>query len=231
MAFETAYGAWRARVDSTTDAWRAFLDADDFGEAAESIEYYGWTAPAIGVFAHVLFRSGFTYLIEPGVMKGGEPFPSLLSAFVLNFVYTSFQTLLLLFFFFGTIGAIAGLIASNRSLDVTTFKVGGYLSVVFVPIFVVASVLALTISGSDVGIAAVSGGNVSQMAPKIMEVRMNIRSTQQMQIVRLLRISGWLLCALLLRPVLARHYDLGRIRSTIALLPTTVAFVVFTSMT
>lgn len=231
MVFETSHANWRATVDSTTEAWRTFLDAKDFGEAAESIEYYGWTAPAVGVFAHVLFRSVFTYLIEPGVIKGGEPFSSLLSAFVLNFVYTCFQTLLLLFFFFGTIGAIAGLIAPNRSLDVTTFKVGGYLSVVFIPIFVVASVLALTISGSDVGVAAISGGNVSQMAPKIMEIRMNVRSTPQMQIVRLLRISGWLLCALLLRPVLARRYGLGRIRSTLALLPTTVAFVLFTSMT
>lgn len=231
MAFETAHANWRASVDSTIEAWRAFLGAEDFRETTDVVEYYGWTAPAVGVFVHVLFRSVSTFLVEPGVLKGGAPFPSLVSAFVLNFVYTSFQTLLLVFFFFGTIGAIAGLVASNRSLDVTTFKFGGYLSVVFVPIFVVASILALTISGSDVGVAAISGTNVSQVAPKVMDVRMNVRRTPQMQIVRLLRVSGWIICAFVLRPVVARLYGLGRIRSALALIPTTIAFVVFTLLT
>ena len=58
-----------------------------------------------------------------------------------------------------------------------------------------------------------------------MDVRMNIRGTRQMQTVRLLQATGWITAAVLLRPMLAEYYDLGPVRSLVAVLPSTAGAV------
>jgi hypothetical protein len=222
MAVEELTPGWRGELERAVAAWRAFLHADGFDGAARVAASYGWLGPALGLFVHLLFRTFVVYVADPVVMGKGYVFPGWLGALLLNFLFTISFAGLIWFLFFGTAGAFAGLL-SGRGTNVAVFKVGGYLATLFVPLSVVAFVLALTISPAEVGASAIGGTDVEQVASRVMDVQLSVRATRQMQTVRLLRAVGWLTAAVLLRPMLEELYEIGPLRSTAALVLPTIA--------
>lgn len=207
------------------DAWCELLRTNGFRDAVGTVSYYGWLPPIFGVVAHLLTQMFVVYVTEPFVIQADYIFPGWTGVFFVNLLYAFFLGGLIWFFFFGTTGAVAGLLASSRGLNTDVFKAGGYLAALFIPISIVSFALALTISAGDVGAASIEGTTAAEVAPKVMEVRMNIRATRQMRTVRFLRVIGWLTVAVLLRPMLEEFYDIGPVRSVAALVPSTMAVV------
>lgn len=212
-------------VERAADAWRRFLKADSLHDAADVASQYGWLAPVSGVLVYALTRGFVTYVSDPLVIKEGYVFPGWMGALFVNVLYAFFLSGLIWFFVFGTIGAVAGLLAPSRGMNPDVFKVGGYLAVLFVPISIVSFGLALTVSAGDIGVANIAGSTVKEVGPKLMESQVAMRATEQMTLVRLLRVSGWLIAVALVRPMLEELYDIGRIRSTVAVIPSTLAAV------
>lgn len=200
--------------------------AGSVGEVADTIDLHGWSVP-LAVLGLVGFVRGvFEYLTDPFVIAEGYVFPGWPAAFVINVVYGVFVVAFAWFLFFGLIGSFAGYFSAVRAMDTAVLKVGAYLSALFVPVFVVGSALALTLSVPD----AVTVLEDPDAVGSITTGTGYVRGTAQMRAVAVLKGVAWIVAGFLSLPVVSYRYELDRGRSVASVLPVTLAAVVATQL-
>lgn len=200
--------------------------AEGVEEFADTIDAHGWSVPLALLALVGVVRGVFEYLTDPFVIAEGYVFPGWPLAFVINVVYGFFVVAFVWFLFFGLIGSFAGYFSEVKAMDTAVLKVGAYVSMLFVPIFLVGSLIALTISIPEGITVADDPGTVEA----ITTATTYLRETVQMRIVRVLRAMGWIVAGFLLLPVIAHRYDLDHKRSVASVLPVTLAAVIATQL-
>ena len=209
------------------DTWRVFLTRGSIRESARFAGRHGWGAPLIGVVVASLCRGSYNYLTDPTIVAQGHPLGNV-SVLAINVLYSLFFVLLSWVLYFGSVTALGGLLNQEIHFSLSAFKLGGYLSVAFVPIFLIGVVIAFTIPASVAAVEPSSAANATDAARRTISAQLAIRSTPQASIVRILRTVGWLIVALFLVPAIAELYDIGRPRSFLAVVLPTIGIVTLT---
>lgn len=222
-AHDHAVGA-EASEQSWRDLGYALTHAESVTDLIRTVEDYGWIPPFAVLALYGVLRGVFEYLVEPYGMAQGYTFPGWELALGINLVYGFFLVTFSWFMYFGVVGALAGFLSEVKAMDVTVFKLGAYLSGLFVPIFVVGTLTALTIPAPKTAVAG------TDPVGQITESYRVVYDTPQMQLVRLLKAGGWLLVGFLSLPVVKELYELDEKGSLLAVLPVTVVAVVATQL-
>lgn len=189
-----------------------------------SVERYGWAPPFLGFLLLGSARGVFEFLSEPFAMSQGYVFAGWQVALGINLVYGFFSVAFSWFMYYGVIGGLAGYFSDETSMNTTIFKVGGYLSVLFVPLVIVGSAVALTIPSPEAAVAGVDS------ATAVAETHETVEDSPQMQLFGMLMASGWILVGFLMLPVVAELYDIDKKESVFAVLPVTLVAVVATQL-
>lgn len=197
--------------------------AESVRDLVGTVERYGWAPPLAGLALHGVVRGGFEHLVDPYAMSQGYAFPGWELALAINVVYGFFLVAFAWFLYFGLVGALAGLVSEARSMDVAVFKVGGYLTVLFLPVFLVAIPIVLTIPAPE---TAADGGSVD----RVRAATQAVYRTPQMQLVGVLKAVAWTVTGLVMLPVVGELYDVDQKGSVFAVLPVTLAAVVSTQL-
>lgn len=203
---------------------RELTSARSVRELVGTIKRYGWAPPFLGLILYGFMRGVFEHLMEPFAMSQGYDFAGWQLALGINVLYGLFFAGFTWFLYFGVIGAIAGFFSEERDMDTTVFKVGGYLSVLFVPVLAVASLVVLTIPAPE---TAVSGATSTQA---IAEMHRAVANTLQMRIVGTLMAAVWIVIGFLMLPVIGELYDVDMKESVFSVLPVTLIAVVATQL-
>lgn len=217
-------------VEYVIYTWQKFLTASSVRASAHVVDTGGWGAAFLGVVVAALFRGVFNYLTDPLIVARGRPLGNV-SVLALDVVFSFFFVLLTWVLFFGSVTALAGLVNRDIHFSLAAFRLGGYLSVVFVPIFLVGIALAVTIPVSAVTTDPAMATNATMAARHTVQAQLAIRSTPQMSFVRALRVVGWLVVAAFLVPAVTELYDMGRVRTTLAVVVPTAFIVMLTLVT
>lgn len=201
--------------------WRQVVRSPDIDSALRSIERYGWLPVVLGLCLYGIVKGGFIFASDPFNLIGGYRFDGWPLAFAITLVEGVFTGLLAWFFYFGAIGALAGFLSSERIMATELFKVGGYLVVTFVPVFLVGSVLVTTVTIPD----AVATDVTVLIEEPMVQARAHeaVYDTVQMTVVQVLEGVVWVLVGFLLLPVVSELYDIDERSSVLAVLPVTLA--------
>lgn len=203
--------------------WRKLLQSNDLEGMIREIRRYGWLPALFGLVLHSLARGAFEYLSEPFIIVEGYVFPGWPAALVINVFFGSFVVLFSWFLYFGLVGVIAGFLSKEHDMVADVFKVGGYLTVLFVPVFLVGSVLIATVSapaGVDAGAIVDNGDGTVEFATTAYSF---VYDTPQMHAVRVLKATVWIITGFLLLPVVQQLYEIDEKRSVVSVLPVTLA--------
>lgn len=205
--------------------WRELLDADDISTMIGVIRQYGWLPALFGLALHALSRGVFEYLSDPSVIAEGYVFAGWPLALVVNVFFGAFLVCFSWFLYFGLIGVIAGFFSSRHDLALDTFKFGGYLTTLFVPVFLVGSVVILTVSApaESATVTAENGDELSEFATTAYSF---VHSTPQMHAVQILKASAWIGIGFLMLPIVKQLYEIDEKRSVASVLPVTLAGVI-----
>lgn len=206
--------------------WRELLRADDIDGMVGAVRRHGWLPALIGLALHALSRGAFEYLSEPFIVVESYVFPGWPAALVVNLFFGAFVVAFSWFLYFGLIGVIAGYLSEGHVMEVDVFKIGGYLTVLFVPVFAVGSVLIATVSAPDGASAAAIAENGDEAAEFAMTAYSFVYDTPQMHAVRVLKAATWVLVGFLMLPVVQRLYGIDEKRSVVSVLPVTLAGVI-----
>lgn len=196
--------------------------AEDVEDLVGTIQRYGWAVPIAALLFHSVFRGAFEFLTEPFAMSQRYVFSGWKLALVINFIYGLFLVGFAWFLYFGVIGSFAGFFSEKTKMETTVFKVGGYLMVLFVPVLVVSSILAVTIAPPDAAVAGVDP------AFELAETHQQVSSTPQMRLINALFAAGWVVVGFLMIPVISQLYDVSTKVSVLTVLPVTLIAVVGT---
>lgn len=202
------------------------LTAGSIEEFVDRLDVHGWGIPLALLGLAGFVRGVFEYLTDPFVVAEGYVFPGWGLALAINLVYGFFIVAFAWFMFFGLIGSFAGYFSESRDMDTAVLKLGTYVSVLFVPVFVVGSLIALTLSVPE-GVAVVDDPD---SVDAVTTVTTYFRDTLQMRVVRALKAAGWILAGFLLLPVIAHRYEIDHKRSVASVLPVTLAAVIATQL-
>lgn len=203
---------------------RELTSAGSVRELVGTIKRYGWAAPLLGLVLYGFTRGVFEHLSEPFAMSQGYVFTGWQLALAINLFYGLFFVGFTWFLYFGVIGAIAGFFSEETAMDTAVFKVGGYLSVLFVPVLAVASLIVLTIPAPE---TVVAGAESTQA---VAETHRAVANTLQMRIVDTLMAGVWILVGFLMLPVIGELYDVDMKESVFSVLPVTLIAVVATQL-
>jgi hypothetical protein len=185
-----------------------------------TMERYGWAPPFLGLLAHGAVRGVFEHLSEPFAMSQGYVFAGWQLALAINLLYGTALVVLSWFLYFGVIGSFAGFLSETTDMETAVFKVGGYLTVLFVPLLLVGAALVVTIPAPDPVVAGVDPTS------EVVETHRAVANSLQMRVVNTLLSAGWILVGFLMLPVVSELYDVGRRESVVAVLPVTLVAVV-----
>ncbi|MFC6906609.1 hypothetical protein [Halalkalicoccus tibetensis] len=205
--------------------WRELGRSDDIEGMIGVVRRYGWLPALTGLALHALARGAFEYLSEPFVVAEGYLFPGWPAALLINFLFGAFVVAFSWFVYFGLIGVIAGYLSEDHVMELDTFKIGGYLTVLFVPVFVIGSVLISTVAVPD-GAAAQAATQDGDAAEFALSAYSFVYDTPQMHAVRALKAGAWVLTGFLMLPVVQRLYEIDEKRSVASVLPVTLAGVI-----
>lgn len=214
---ETSSGSFR-------ELGHKLAHAQDVADLVATIRQYGWTVPIVGLLFYGIFQGVFEYLTEPFAMSQQYVFIGWELALAINLVYGFFVGVLSWFLYFGVIGSISGFFSSETKMETAIFKIGGYLMLLFVPILVVASVLAVTISPPDVAIAGVDP------VEDVARTHEQVADTPQMWIINVLQAIGWVVIGFLMIPVVSELYEIDTKGSVLSVLPVTLIAVIATQL-
>lgn len=185
-----------------------------------TVTVYGWGPPLVALVIHGAVRGVFEHLTDPFIISAGYWFVGWQFALFVNFVYGTAIVVFSWFLYFGLVGSLAGYLSSERHMDVGIFKVGAYLSLLFVPVFLVGWIIALTLSVPE----GVTVGTTQAAAQSY------VRDTLQLRVVAFLKGLTWILIGLVLLPIVSDRYSLGRKGSVLAVLPPTMAAILATQL-
>lgn len=203
---------------------RELTNARSMQDLVGAMKRYGWAPPLLGLLLHGLTKGVFEHLSEPFAMSKGYIFTGWQLAFGINMFYGLFFVAFTWFLYFGVIGSIAGYFSEKTKMDTTVFKAGGYLSVLFVPVVIVASLIVLTIPAPETVIAGV------EPTTEVIETHRAVANTSQMRIVDTLLSGMWIVIGFLLLPVVGELYEIDRKESVLTILPVTLIAVVATQL-
>lgn len=203
---------------------RELTSARSVRELVGTIRRYGWAAPLFGLCLYGLSRGVFEHLSEPFAMSMGYIFTGWELALAINLFYGFFFVGFTWFLYFGVIGAIAGFFSDVTTMDTAVFKAGGYLSVLFVPVLTVASLIVLTIPAPE---SVVAGAESTEA---VAETHRAVAETFQMRVVDTLMAGAWIVVGFLMLPVIGELYDIDMRESVFSVLPVTLIAVVATQL-
>ncbi|NGM69999.1 hypothetical protein G6M89_13435 [Natronolimnobius sp. AArcel1] len=205
--------------------WRELLDADDISAMISVIRQYGWLPALFGVALHALTRGVFEYLSDPTVIAEGYVFAWWPLAFVVSLFFGTFVVMFSWFVYFGLIGVIAGFFSSKHDLALDTFKFGGYLTAIFAPVFLIGSVIILTVSApaESAAVTTESGDEFTEFATTAYSY---VHDTPQMHAVQILKAGAWIVTGFLMLPIVQQLYEIDEKRSVASVLPVTLAGVI-----
>lgn len=211
-------------VDANDRTWRQLghelTHATNVRDLVQTIQRYGWTAPFFGLLLSGIVRGVFEHLAEPFAMSQGYVFSGWQIALAINVLFGFFLVMFQWFLYFGVIGTFAGYFSDETKMEITIFKVGGYLLVLFIPLVAVASVLVLTISPPETVIAGVDPISA------VRETHRVIANTPQMRIINTIMAGGWIVIGFLMLPVVSELYEIKKKYSVLAVLPVTLVAIV-----
>ncbi|WP_245549655.1 hypothetical protein [Natronococcus occultus] len=202
--------------------WRELLQANDVERMIGVVRQYGWLPALFGLALHSLSRGAFEYMSEPFIVTEGYIFSGWPAALIINVLFGTFVVLFSWFIYFGLIGVIAGYLSEDHVMESDVFKFGGYLTVVFVPVFVLGSVLISTVTvpdGASAEAVAQNGGGTVEFA---MSAYSFVYETPQMHAVRAFKAAAWILVGFLMLPIVQRLYEIDQKRSVASVLPLTL---------
>jgi len=215
-----------APADPTARTWRRLghelTHAGSIEDVLKTVGTYGWAPAFCCLFVAGLSRGVFEFLTEPYAMSQRYAFAGWELAFAINLLFGIAFLAFTWFLFFGVIGSLAGFLSKTTRMDATVFKVGGYVALVFVPVLVVGSLLAVTVSPPEVAIATVDSPET------LAETYAVIADSAQMGLFSTLMAGAWVLAGFLMLPVVGELYDLSAQRSVLAVLPVTLVAVTAT---
>lgn len=201
-------------------------DAESIEEYTAVIALHGWTVPLVLLGIIGIVRGIFEYFADPFVISEGYRFVGWPLALFANLVYGYFIVLFAWFMFFGVIGAFAGYLSDAREMDAAMFKVGSYLSTLFVPVFLLGALIILTVSVPE-GVTAV---DAHQDDPSTALGAEYVHDTIQYHVISIFRAIAWAIIGFLMLPIVEQRYELNRRRSVLAVLPTTLAAIFATQL-
>lgn len=215
-------------ADATEQSYRLLLteltSARTIRDLVGTMRRYGWIPPLVGLLCYGLVRGLFAYASEPFAMSEGYIFTGWPIALVINLVYGVFFAGFTWFLYFGVIGSLAGFFSETVKMETTMFKAGGYFSVFFVPVMLVASGLALTIPAPE---SVVAG---AEPTTAVIETHEAVAVTTQMQVADVLIAGTWIVVGFLMLPVVEELYEISRKASVLSVLPVTLVAVVATQL-
>lgn len=209
--------------ESVTVPWRLTLSAPAVDDALAAITRYGWAPAVAGLLVHGIIRGVFEYVSDPFVIIESYVFDGWTIAFAITLLEGVFIVVFAWFTYFGAVGVIAGFISTERIMAPEIFKVGGYLTALFVPAFLVGSAVIATVSGPP-ELADVTAETVGDVAVQE-EAHSFIYDTVQMQVAQTLKAVVWILVGFLLLPVVSQLYGIDEKGSVAAVLPVTLVAV------
>ena len=203
---------------------RAFVlelrDVRDVSGFIDTATTYGWAPVVLALALHGTVRGVFEHLTDPFIIASGYWFPGWQFALLVNIVYGTAIVVFGWFLFFGLVASIGGYLSSVRHMDVGMFKIGAYLSLVFIPVFVIGSIISLTLTVPE----ALVVGTADETAHTY------VRRTLQLQLVAFLRGLTWIVIGFVLLPIVADRYALDRKASVVAVLPPTMGAILATQL-
>lgn len=215
-------------ADADDRSWRQLghelTHADSVRDLVGTMRRYGWAPPLLGLLLTGVFKGVFEHLSEPFAMSKGYVFTGWEFALGINLFFGFFLAAFSWFLYFGVIGSLAGYFSTETKMETATFKAGGYLILIFVPLLAVSSALAYTISPPDTVVAGV------ESATRVAETHQQVSDTPQMRIADVLLSGGWILVGFLMIPVVSELYDISRKASVMSVLPVTIIAVVGTQL-
>lgn len=215
-------------ADAVERTWRQLAHELTHAESVRglvgTVERYGWAPPLLGIALHGAVRGVFEHVVDPYAMAQGYTFPLWELALAINLFRGLFLVAFSWFMYFGVVGSLAGVLSDEKAMDTAVFKVGGYFTVVFVPVFLVAIPVVTTIPAPETG-----GASVDQLT-RVTESYRAVYNSPQMQLVGVLKAVAWLLTGFLMLPVVEELFDVSKKESVGAVLPVTVAAVVSTQL-
>ncbi|OVE84880.1 hypothetical protein [Natronolimnobius baerhuensis] len=202
--------------------WRELLGADTISAMIDVVRQYGWLPALFGVALHSLARGVFEYMSDPFVITEGYFFTWWPAALAVSLFFGTFIVIFSWFVYFGLIGVIAGFFSSKHDLAFDTFKFGGYLTAIFAPIFLLGSVIILTVTAPAEGaqVAVENGDDFSEFATTAYSF---VHDTPQMHVVQILKAAGWIITGFLMLPIVQHLYEIDEKRSVASVLPVTLA--------
>lgn len=210
--------------ESITVPWRQVVTAGSVESAIATIRRYGWLPVVAGLLVHAVARGLFEYASDPFIIADGYIFDGWPVALSITMVEGFFLVLFAWFLYFGAVGAVAGFISSERIMAPEIFKIGGYLTVLFVPAFLVGSALIATVTLPETIVSASS--ERAGEAEFQREAYTAMYDTWQMQLLQLFKAAVWVFIGFLLLPVVSTLYSIDEKGSVAAVLPVTLVTVV-----
>ncbi|AEH38394.1 hypothetical protein [Halopiger xanaduensis] len=202
--------------------WRKLVRANDIGEMIDVVGRYGWLPALVGLALHALARGAFEYLSEPYIVVEGYVFPGWPIALGVNLVFGAAVVAFSWFLYFGLVGAIAGYFSDKHDLAVETFKFGGYLSVLFAPVFLLGAAVIVTITVPEGATAAMGAQTGEEAVEFALSAHSFVYDMPQMHAVRVLKALTWIVTGFLLLPVVQQLYEIGEKQSVLSVLPVTL---------
>lgn len=214
--------------DADDRSWRhlgyELTHASDVRDLVGTMRRYGWLPPLLGLALTGGARGLLEHASEPFAMSKGYVFAGWELALAINVMFGFFLAAFSWFLYFGVIGSFAGYFSSVTKMETAIFKVGGYLMVLFVPLFAVSSALALTIPAPDVAVAG------ADSTADVARTYQQVSDTPQMRLVDTLLAGGWIVVGFLMIPVVSELYEVDRKASVLSVLPVTLVAVVATQL-
>jgi hypothetical protein len=216
----------RATSDWTIlEPWRKLVRSNDIEEMIGVVRRYGWLPALFGVALHSLARGAFEYLSEPFIVTEGYFFPGWPAALVVNLLFGTFVVAFSWFLYFGLIGVIAGFFSEKSDMMTDVFKFGGYLTVLFTPVFLIGSVLIATVSAPDVAADAFAE-NGDGAVETTMTAYSFVYDTPQMHVIRILKAIAWIAVGFLMLPIIQHLYEIDEKQSVVSVFPVTLGGVI-----
>lgn len=200
--------------------WRMLLQSDDIEEMIGVVRRYGWLPALFGFALHALSRGAFEYVSDPDIIRAGYVFEGWPVALGINLFFGASVVLFSWFLYFGLVGSIAGFFSETTDMTVDVFKFGGYLTVLFAPVFLVAALLLTTVTVPE-GTPA-SFESTEAAAEFAMRANSAVYDTPQMHAVRVLKALVWVLTGFLMLPVVQHLFDIDEKQSVLSVLPVTL---------
>ena len=218
---DTARGAGR----TVLQPWRKLVRSHDIEEMIGVVRRYGWLPALLGLALHAIARGAFEYVSSPTVVIEGYLFAGWWVALAVNLFFGAAVVVFSWFLYFGLVGSIAGFFSEKHDLAVETFKFGGYLTALFAPVFLLGSVLIVTIT-----VPEGAGAGATETGDEALEFALRsysfVYDTPQMHVVRVLKSIAWIVTGFVMLPIVQHLYEIDEKQSVVSVLPLTLAGVV-----